>query len=67
VTTLSPVRPTITRLPADAVAVRDQGLLSRVARPCPEHRRDCGCVGRLNDEGCLVFWCEAGAHHFTAR
>ncbi len=54
-------------LPAGAAAVAPWGLLSRVRRPCPEHGGECPCVARKEDEGCLVFWCEAAEHHFTTR
>jgi hypothetical protein len=54
-------------LPAGASPVASWGLLSRVARPCPDHRGECPCVGRHEDVGCLVFWCDAGEHHFTSR
>jgi hypothetical protein len=54
-------------LPADAVSIRPDGLLSRVARDCPEHGGESPCVGRKDDSGCLVFWCARGLHHFTAR
>lgn len=54
-------------LPAGTAPVASWGLLSRVARPCPDHRGECPCVGRHEDAGCLVFWCEAGEHHFTSR
>ncbi len=49
------------------IPVRPDGILARVRRPCAEHSCECGCVGHLEDEGCLVFWCEAGAHHLTFR
>ncbi len=54
-------------LPRGAVAVAPWGLLSRVRRPCPDHGGECLCVGRREDEGCLVFWCGAAGHHFTTR
>ena len=54
-------------LPAGASPVASWGLLSRVARPCPEHQGECPCVARHEDVGCLVFWCERGEHHFTSR
>lgn len=53
-------------LPAGAAPVRPHGLLAGVVRPCPQHEGDCGCVARTS-EGRLVFWCAAGAHHFSAR
>ena len=34
---------------------------------CPDHGGECPCVARREDEGCLVFWCEAAVHHFTTR
>ena len=36
-------------------------------RPCPDHGGECPCVARREDEGCLVFWCEAAVHHFTTQ
>jgi hypothetical protein len=54
-------------LPAGARPVADWGLLSRVFRPCPDHGGECSCVGRHEEAGCLVFWCETGEHHFTSR
>lgn len=56
-------------LPAGVLRVRAGGLLASVRRLCPEHAAagECPCVGRRPDEGCLVFWCAQGAHHFTAR
>ena len=56
-------------LPAGVLRVRPGGLLASVRRLCPEHAAagECPCVGRRPDEGCLVFWCAQGAHHFTAR
>jgi len=54
-------------LPAGTAPVAPWGLLSRVARPCPEHRGECPCVARHEDVGCLVFWCERGEHHWTSR
>jgi hypothetical protein len=57
----------LTDLPPGTVAVAPWGLLSRVGRPCPDHGGECACVARHEDEGCLVFWCEAAEHHFTTR
>ena len=54
-------------LPPGARPVAPWGLLSRVFRPCPDHGGECSCVGRKEEAGCLVFWCEAGEHHFTSR
>lgn len=55
-------------LPASAVRVRPGGLLASVQRPCPDHvGPESSCVARMPDKGCLVFWCERGAHHFSAR
>jgi len=54
-------------LPAGAHPVASWGLLSRVFRPCPEHSGECPCVARQEEAGCLVFWCEAGDHHFSTR
>ncbi len=53
-------------LPWGAVAIREGGLLAGVRRPCREHGCDCACVARTG-EGRLVFRCDAGDHHFTAR
>jgi hypothetical protein len=55
------------RLPAGTAPVAPWGLLSRVHRPCPDHAGECPCVGRDEDVGCLVFWCEREEHHFRAR
>jgi hypothetical protein len=55
------------RLPAGASPVAPWGLLSRVHRPCPDHAGVCRCVGRNDDEGALVFWCDREEHHFRAR
>ena len=55
------------RAPAGTVPVRPDGLLARVRRECPEHGSECPCVARHVREGCLVFWCAEGAHHFRAR
>jgi len=49
------------------VPARADGILARVRRPCAEHACECGCVGHLEDAGCLVFWCEGGEHHLTFR
>ena len=54
-------------LPAGARPVAAWGLLSRVFRPCPDHGGECTCVARREEAGCLVFWCEAGEHHFSSR
>jgi len=54
-------------LPAGTSAVAPWGLLSRVRRPCADHGGECACVARHEEEGCLVFWCEAGEHHFSTR
>ena len=60
----APVR---TGLPAGAVAVQNGWLLAGVHRPCLGHHSDnCPCVA-TTPEGHMVFWCEAGGHHFTAR
>lgn len=53
-------------LPAGATPVREDGLLSRVVRACPEHGGEAACVGRDEGEG-LVYWCARGAHHFSCR
>lgn len=60
-------RPEADRLPTGAMAVEPQGLLAHVRRPCPHHNGDAVCVGRHEDHGCLVFWCERGEHHFHTR
>ncbi len=57
----------VTELYPDLVPVRDGGILARVKRPCTEHGCDCACLGHLEDEGCLVFLCEAGDHLITSR
>ena len=43
------------------------GGSSRGSGACPDHGGECPCVARREDEGCLVFWCEAAVHHFTTR
>lgn len=58
---------TQTDLPHGTTAVAAWGLLSRVHRSCPDHGGECPCVARHEDEGCLVFWCEAAGHHFSTR
>lgn len=45
--------------------INTEGLLAGVHRPCPQHRRDADCVAQTA-EGRLIFWCQAGEHHFTA-
>jgi hypothetical protein len=60
----APSRP---ELEPDLVGVLPDGLLSRVRRPCAAHGGDCPCVALRPVEGCLVFWCESGEHHFTVR
>jgi hypothetical protein len=52
------------RLPVGATPVREGGLLSRVARDCPEHGGEAGCVARGEDER-LVYWCARGEHYFS--
>ncbi|MBJ7454726.1 MAG: hypothetical protein JHC74_01590 [Thermoleophilia bacterium] len=54
-------------LPLGALPVAEWGLLSRVARPCPDHGGECPCVARDAEAGCLVFWCDNGEHHFSNR
>lgn len=54
-------------LPRDMVPAREDGILARVRRPCAEHGCECRCVGHLEDEGCLVFWCGLGQHVVTFR
>lgn len=55
-------------VPQGAVRVRPGGLLASVRRSCPDHAGpESSCVARQPERGCLVFWCEQGAHHFTAR
>ncbi len=51
----------------EMVPTREHGILARVRRPCAEHGCECPCVGHLEDEGCLVFWCAAGQHVLTFR
>ena len=51
----------------DMVPAREDGILARVRRPCPEHRCECRCVGHLEAEGCLVFWCHRGEHVLTSK
>jgi len=58
---------TARELPVGSLPVAEWGLLSRVERPCPDHGGECACVARDADAGCLVFWCEAGEHHFSNR
>lgn len=60
-------RPEMLRLPGGALAIDPDGLLAHVRRPCPDHAGDAVCVGRKEQEGCLVFWCERGEHHFCTR
>ena len=55
------------QLPAGTLPVAAWGLLSRVKRACPDHAEECPCVARHEEAGCLVFWCEAGEHHFSNR
>jgi hypothetical protein len=64
-TTFAVQHATIT-LPPGTVPVRPNGLLAGVRRPCREHASDCPCVARTRD-GRLVFRCDAGGHHFSAR
>lgn len=54
-------------LPAFTVPTRPNGILARVRRTCAEHHCECRCVGHLENEGCLVFWCEHGDHSLTFR
>lgn len=54
-------------LPACADPVDPDGLLARVQRPCPDHGGEAACVGRDHDQGCMVYWCERGEHHFQTR
>ncbi|MCB0882207.1 MAG: hypothetical protein KDC33_08340 [Thermoleophilia bacterium] len=46
--------------------ISTDGLLSGVHRPCPDHSRDGDCVAQTTG-GRLIFWCDAGEHHFTAE
>jgi hypothetical protein len=62
----STVQTLVTDLPAGAVAVDAGGLLSRVSRKCSVHEVESACVARYDHEQRLIFWCAAGAHHFTA-
>ncbi len=51
----------------EMIPAREDGILARVRRPCAEHGGECSCVGHLEDEGCLVFWCASGRHILTSR
>jgi hypothetical protein len=51
----------------DLIPARPDGILARVRRPCGEHSCECRCVGHLENEGCLVFWCPSGEHPVTFR
>lgn len=67
-TRLLPTIRTADDVPAGSVRVRPGGLLASVQRPCPDHMGpESSCVARQPNKGCLVFWCEQGSHHFTAR
>ncbi len=67
-TALRTERPTdVSTLFPDLIPARPDGILARVRRPCSEHSCECGCVGHLEDEGCLVFWCPQGGHAVTFR
>jgi len=55
------------RLPVGAIRVLKQGLLSSVARPCPDHGSEGACVATKPTRGCLIYWCEQGHHHFSIR
>ena len=55
------------RLPAGAIQVLKEGLLSRVGRPCPDHGGEGACVATKARVGCLIYWCEEGSHHFSIR
>jgi hypothetical protein len=57
----------VTGFVPDMIPARSDGILARVRRPCAEHGCDCHCVGHLEDEGCLVFWCAEGEHPLTFR
>lgn len=59
--------PGVLALPYGAMPVAEDGLLSHVHRPCPDHAGESMCVGRDESEGHLVFWCERGEHHFSTR
>jgi len=50
-----------------AIRVLKQGLLSSVARPCPDHGSEGACVATKPTRGCLIYWCEQGHHHFSIR
>jgi hypothetical protein len=54
-------------LPESLIPAREDGILARVRRKCGEHGCECRCVGHLEDEGCLVFWCAHGEHVVTFR
>ncbi len=52
----------------EMIPAREDGILARVRRTCEEHGCECRCVGHLEDEGCLVFWCaHGGGHAMTFR
>ncbi|MFN8110449.1 MAG: hypothetical protein U0Y82_11490 [Thermoleophilia bacterium] len=58
---------TASELPEGSTPARADGLLVGVQRPCPDHDAPrCACVGSTSD-GHMVFWCPAGAHHFSAH
>ena len=57
----------VTELLPEMIPARPGGILARVQRPCTDHAADCKCVGHLEHEGCLVFWCERGEHYLTFR
>ena len=57
----------VSELFPDMVPARSDGILARVRRPCGEHACECRCVGHLEHEGCLVFWCSVGQHPLTFR
>lgn len=59
--------PAAASLPAGVLPVNPHGLLAHVHRPCPEHGGEAVCVGRVQDERCMSFWCERGEHHFRTH
>jgi hypothetical protein len=67
VTTTAPATRRPEDLPHGTVPVAPDGLLSRVARACPEHGAESPCVARDCEGNCLVYWCPAGEHHFRVR
>ena len=63
--TTTPVMARKRPLPLGTIRVRARGLLASVTRSCPDHGGDCVCVARRPADGCLVYWCADGVHHYT--